>query len=94
VSGRAVLDIAAESDRELDWDTIAERYDVLPADERVVERFAALVVALRRAGRRTGALDALIAATAMAEAVPVMTQDEDFALLAAHADGALRVVVV
>jgi predicted nucleic acid-binding protein len=73
---------------------VAERYEVLRADERVAEQFALLVVALRQARRRAGLMDTLIAATAAAESIPVLTQDADFGLIADHSDGSVQVVEV
>ncbi len=54
--------------------------------------FADLQVALRRAGRRAAILDGLVAATAIAEGMPVLTRDRDFLALAEH--GSLEVVLV
>jgi predicted nucleic acid-binding protein len=39
------------------------------------------VAAARRDGRRPGTADALIAATAAAHALPILTRDRDFASL-------------
>jgi predicted nucleic acid-binding protein len=54
-------------------------YVALPIDEPVASAFAELVAAARRAGRRPKVQDAWIAATARAHAVPVYSQDDDFA---------------
>jgi predicted nucleic acid-binding protein len=54
-------------------------YVALPIDEPVASAFAELVAAARRAGRRPKVQDAWIAATARACAVPVYSQDDDFA---------------
>lgn len=54
---------------------------VLEIDDAVATAWARLRVALRVAGRRMGVNDLWIAATAVAHAMPVVTQDEDFAVL-------------
>jgi predicted nucleic acid-binding protein len=69
----------------------ARRFIPLPYDERVAERLADLLVAAREAGRRAGAMDAIIAATALAHDLAVWTQDDDFDVLADLAAGRLRV---
>jgi predicted nucleic acid-binding protein len=60
----------------------ARTFVALPYDEAVAERLADLLSAARAAGRRAGAMDAIIAATALAHDLAVWTQDEDFELLA------------
>lgn len=62
----------------------------LPYDELVAERLAELLDLARSAKRRAGAMDAIIAATALAHGLTVWTQDEDFRVLAELAP-ALRV---
>lgn len=54
----------------------------LPYDERVAERFGELLAAARAAGRRVGAMDAIIASTAVVHDLTVWTQDDDFDVLA------------
>jgi predicted nucleic acid-binding protein len=54
----------------------------LPVDETVAEHWATLRVQLAEAGRRAGANDLWIAATAIANNLPVATQDDDFDVLA------------
>lgn len=68
----------------------AKRFIALPYDETVAERLAELLAAARDAGRRAGAMDAIIAATALSHDLTVWTQDDDFAVLAELAP-ALRV---
>jgi predicted nucleic acid-binding protein len=68
----------------------ARRFIALPYDEPVAERLADLLAAARSQRRRAGAMDAIIAATALAHDLTVWTQDEDFAVLAQLAP-ALRV---
>lgn len=59
----------------------ARRFIALPYDERVAVRLADLLAAAREQRRRAGAMDAIIAATALAHELTVWTQDEDFAIL-------------
>jgi predicted nucleic acid-binding protein len=68
----------------------ARRFIALPYDERVAERLADLLVAARERRRRAGAMDAIIAATALAHDLAVWTQDDDFDVLAELAP-ALRI---
>ncbi len=68
----------------------AERFVALPYDELVAARLAELLVAARRRKRRAGAMDAIIAATALVHDLDVWTQDDDFDALA-DLDPALRV---
>jgi predicted nucleic acid-binding protein len=60
----------------------ARRFIALPYDEPVAERLADLLAAARSQRRRAGAMDAIIAATALAHDLTVWTQDEDFEVLA------------
>ena len=60
----------------------AKRFIPLPYDDRVAERLADLLAAARTAKRRAGAMDAIIAATALAHGLQVWTQDADFDVLA------------
>ena len=68
----------------------ARTFIALPYDEAVAEQLADLLSLARTAGRRAGAMDAIIAATALAHDLTVWTQDEDFDVLAELAP-ALRV---
>jgi predicted nucleic acid-binding protein len=61
------------------------RFIALPYDEPVAERLADLLAAARSQRRRAGAMDAIIAATALAHGLTVWTQDDDFEILAALA---------
>lgn len=60
----------------------AERFIALPYDELVAARLALLLAAARRQRRRAGAMDAIIAATALVHDLDVWTQDDDFDVLA------------
>ena len=60
----------------------ARQYIALPFDEAVAERLADILAEARRLGRRAGAMDAIIAATAVTHGLTVWTQDSDFYVLA------------
>jgi predicted nucleic acid-binding protein len=58
---------------------VERRFAVLPVDSRVAPHFGRLVADMRRRGRgRLGTSDALIAATAAAHDLPLITRDRDF----------------
>jgi len=90
--GVGVRRAASEPLRELREATLgrARRFIALPYDERVAERLADLLVTARERRRRAGAMDAIIAATALAHDLAVWTQDDDFDVLAELAP-ALRI---
>jgi len=69
----------------------ARRFVPLPYDELVASRLADLLAAARSQNRRAGAMDAIIAATALVHDLEVWTQDDDFGVLA-ELDPGLRVV--
>jgi predicted nucleic acid-binding protein len=58
--------------------TEAMAFDPFPVDDHVAEQWARLRVLLRDSGQRMPVNDSWIAATAMALAVPVVTQDDDY----------------
>lgn len=60
----------------------ARRFVALPYDEPVADRLALLLANARERRRRASAMDAIIAATALAHDISVWTQDGDFAVLA------------
>jgi len=60
----------------------ARRFVALPYDEHVAERLAGLLADARTQGRRAGAMDAIIAATALAHDLDVWTQDSNLDVLA------------
>lgn len=70
--------------------TRAQRFIPLPYDTAVADRLAEILSAARTQGRRAGAMDAIIAATALVHGLVVWTQDDDFDVLAELAP-ALRV---
>jgi predicted nucleic acid-binding protein len=90
--GVGVRRAATEPLRELREATLgsARRFIALPYDERVAERLAELLATARQRQRRAGAMDAIIAATALAHDLAIWTQDDDFDVLAELAP-ALRV---
>jgi hypothetical protein len=57
---------------------VESTWDPLPIDAEVARQFARIVSALRANGRRAPILDALVAATAIVEQIPVVTQDNDY----------------
>ncbi len=65
-------------DRRLATLTAVMALDAVPIDEEVAEQWARLRVLLRDTGQRMPVNDSWIAATAMAMAVPVVTQDDDY----------------
>ncbi len=60
----------------------AQRFVALPYDELVAARLADILAAARSRKRRAGAMDAIIAATALVHDLEVWTQDDDFGVLA------------
>lgn len=66
--------------RRSDTLALARQSDPLPISEAVMSAWARLVIDCRRAGvhRAVRLTDALIAATAIAHGLPVVTQDGDF----------------
>src|SRR5919109_3029293 len=59
----------------------AQRFVALPYDELVAARLADLLAAARSQKRRAGAMDAIIAATALVHDLEIWTQDDDFDVL-------------
>jgi predicted nucleic acid-binding protein len=62
--------------------TRARSFVALPYDEPVAEQLGHLLASARTKGRCAGAMDAIIAATALAHGLSVWTQDDDFDVLA------------
>jgi predicted nucleic acid-binding protein len=79
--------------RRADTLALARELDPIPITEAVMSEWARLVIACRDAGvhRTVRLTDALIAATAIAHGLPVVTQDDDFDRIAG-AHPRLRVV--
>jgi predicted nucleic acid-binding protein len=57
---------------------VESTWDPLPVDAEVARQLARVVAALRAGGRRIPILDVLVAATAIVEQIPVVTQDSDY----------------
>jgi predicted nucleic acid-binding protein len=57
---------------------VESTWEPLPVDAEVARQFARIVAALRADRRRVPVLDALVAATAVVERIPVVTQDRDY----------------
>jgi predicted nucleic acid-binding protein len=57
---------------------VESTWEPLPVDAEVARQFARIVAALRANRRRVPVLDALVAATAVVEQIPVVTQDRDY----------------
>ena len=57
---------------------VESTWDPLPVDAEVARQFARIAAALRADRRRVPILDVLVAATAIAEQIPVVTQDYDY----------------
>ncbi|MDP9400747.1 MAG: PIN domain-containing protein [Actinomycetota bacterium] len=86
--GELELGVLAAGDLELrarrgETLALARAADPIPVTEAVMGAFARLVHDCRRAGARPRVLDALIAATGVEHGLPVVTQDDDFAAMAA-----------
>jgi predicted nucleic acid-binding protein len=70
--------IASDADRPARLATLSAvepTWDPLPVDAEVARQFARIVAARRADGRRIPIPDALVAATALSEQIPVVTQD-------------------
>jgi predicted nucleic acid-binding protein len=57
---------------------VESTWDPLPVDAEVARQFARIAAALRADHRRVPILDVLVAATAIAEQIPVVTQDHAY----------------
>jgi predicted nucleic acid-binding protein len=64
--------------RRLDTLSRAEALDPLPVDKQIAHAWAALQLALRDKGKRMPLNDSWIAATAIANNLAVVTQDDDY----------------
>lgn len=77
--GILVASATEQPSRLLGLDIARSTFDPLPVDDRVAPKYGELVAAARRAGRgRPPVADALIAATAMAYGLPLLTLDKGF----------------
>ena len=57
---------------------VESTWDPIPVDAEVARAFARIVADLRSRQRRVPILDALVAATAIVEQIPVVTKDRDY----------------
>jgi predicted nucleic acid-binding protein len=64
--------------RRLSTYQLAQRFEAIPVDESVSDAWALLVSRLRTADRKVPINDSWIAATAIAQDIPVVTQDADY----------------
>ena len=76
--GVLVADDDDRSARVATLSAVESTWDPLPIDAEVARQFARIVASLRAGGRRVPILDALVAATAIVEQIPVVTQDNDY----------------
>lgn len=76
--GVLVADDDDRSARVATLSAVESTWDPLPIDAEVVRQFARITAALRTDRRRVPILDALVAATAIVEQIPVVTQDNDY----------------
>jgi predicted nucleic acid-binding protein len=73
--------MAGENDRARRVATLTaveSTWDPLPIDAEVGRTFARIAADLRSRRRRVPILDALVAATAIVEKIPIVTQDRDY----------------
>jgi predicted nucleic acid-binding protein len=76
--------IANDDDRSARLATLSaveSTWDPSPINAEVAREFARVVAELHAGGRRVPVLDALVAATAIVEQIPVVTQDGDYEAL-------------
>ncbi|MGI8801210.1 MAG: PIN domain-containing protein [Solirubrobacteraceae bacterium] len=73
--------VASDSDRSgrvATLSAVESAWDPLPVTGEVAREFARIVADLSARRRRGPILDALVAATAIVEQIPVVTQDQDY----------------
>ena len=76
--GVLMADDDARPTRVATLSAVESTWDPLPINAEVSRQFARIAAALRTGGRRVPILDALVAATAIVEEIPVVTQDSDY----------------
>lgn len=76
--GVLMADEAGRPTRVATLSAVESRWDPLPIDAEVARQFARIASALRANRRRVPILDAFLAATAVVEQIPVVTQDRDY----------------
>jgi len=77
----AAKDVETRATRLVTYQSVM-RLELLPVDRQVTHQWAKLRVAVAVAGRRVNINDMWIAATALANQLPIVTQDDDFDALA------------
>ena len=87
----AAIDLRVRSRRLSTLQTVAD-LEPLPITTAVADEWAKLRLLLAEAGRRVNVNDTWIAATALAHDVPVVSQDDDYGVLAEIST--LRVIAV
>lgn len=76
--GVLVADDAQRPARVATLSSVESTWEPLPVDAEVARAFSQIVADLKARGRRVPLLDALIAATAVVEQIPLVTQDRDY----------------
>lgn len=76
--GVLVADDADRARRLATLTAVESTWDALPVSIEVARAFARIVADLRSRRRRVPLLDALVAATAVVEGMPVVTRDRDY----------------
>ena len=76
--GVLMADDSVRAGRLATLSAVESMWDPLPVDAEVARRFARIAADLRSRRRRVSILDALVAATAAVEQIPVVTQDRDY----------------
>lgn len=76
--GVLMADDADRPTRVATLSAVESTWDPLPIDAEVARQSAHIVAALRASRRSVPVLDALVAATAIVEQIPVVTQDNDY----------------
>lgn len=71
-------DASVRAQRLRTFSSVESMFEPLPIEAEVARVFAQLVAAARHQGRRPGIMDTWIAATAVANDLPVYTQDDGF----------------
>jgi predicted nucleic acid-binding protein len=69
---------ANRADRLATLSAVESTWDPLPVNAEVARAFARMIAELRTRRRRVAVLDALVAATAVIEGIPIVTQDRDY----------------
>ena len=76
--GVLIANDADRSTRVATLSAVESTWDPLPIDAEVARQFARIAADVRASRRRVPILDALVAATAAVEQMPVVTRDRDY----------------